>query len=361
MDRIYSLYKKISPKHAYIDALLITSNINRYYLSGVKSSSGALLAFRNNKVFLLVDFRYYEAAKSAAFEGITVVKSDDYYKRLKELLRMNRAVNVAVEPESVTVSELRRLQEKLGPFTAIDTGHALSKAIKELRSVKTPDEIEKIRSAQKIAESAFKHILSLLKPGMTEREAAFEIDSFMLKNGAEALSFETIVLSGANTSLPHGFPTDKKIEKGDFVLMDFGAVYQGYHSDMTRTVCVGLPGDEMKKIYNIALEAQERCIKLAAPGVAGKSLDACARDYISEHGYGENFGHGLGHSVGMEIHEFPSANSKNPEKLKKNNIITIEPGIYLEKKFGVRIEDMVVITSDGCENLTSAPKELIQI
>ena len=228
-----------------------------------------------------------------------------------------------------------------------------------MRSVKSDEDIEKMKVAQKFTDDAFTHILGFIKEGRTEKEIALELDYFMLKNGAEALSFDTIALAGKNTSMPHGVPSDYKVKNGDFVLMDFGAVYDGYHSDMTRTVCVGNPSDDMKNIYNIVLSAQSAALKSVCAGITGKNFDFVAREIIEDAGYGEAFGHSLGHGVGMEIHEYPNASVKSDAVLPENAVVTVEPGIYIPQKFGVRIEDMVKITKEGCINFTHSPKNLI--
>ena len=227
--------------------------------------------------------------------------------------------------------------------------------------VKTQQEIDLMIKAQRIAEKGFEHILDFVSAGKTEREVQLELDYYMLSNGAEELSFDTIALSGKNTSLPHGVPTDKPIEQGEFVLLDFGAVVQGYHSDMTRTFCVGEPTDKMRKVYQIVLDAQLAAIKAVKTGISGIALDAVARDIIKSEGYGDNFGHSLGHGVGMEIHEMPYASPTKDNILLENSIVTVEPGIYIENEFGVRIEDFVVVKDNGCENMTKAEKKLIII
>ena len=208
-------------------------------------------------------------------------------------------------------------------------------------------------------QKAFDEILGFIRPGVTEREIALKLDNCMLENGAEGLSFETIALAGANTSMPHGVPGNYKVKNGDFVLMDFGAVYDGYHSDMTRTVCVGQSSEKMGKIYDIVLKAQLEALKKVKSGITGSELDGYARDIIDESGYGDFFGHSLGHGVGMEIHEFPTASSKSETILKENMVVTVEPGIYLPGEFGVRIEDFVVVTENSHQNLTNCPKKLI--
>ena len=236
---------------------------------------------------------------------------------------------------------------------------AVDRAITSLRMIKSADEIALMKSAQEIAERAFTHILDFIKPGVTEREVSLELDYFMLRSGAEALSFETIAVSGVNSSMPHGVPSDKKIENGDFVTMDYGAVCGGYHSDMTRTVAVGNVSAEQKKVYDTVLKAQLAALEAMRPGVRCADADRAARDVIEAAGYGEFFGHGTGHGVGIEIHEEPRVSPTAVDILETGNVVTDEPGIYLPGQFGVRIEDMVLITENGFENLTKAPKELI--
>ena len=203
------------------------------------------------------------------------------------------------------------------------------------------------------------HILDFIKPGMTEKHVTLELDYYMLSHGADGLSFETIAVSGKNSSKPHGVPSDKKIEKGDFVTMDFGAVVEGYHSDMTRTVAVGFVTDEQKNVYETVLKAQAAAQAAASSGVCCADVDKAARDVIENAGYGEYFNHSTGHGVGVEIHEYPRLSRLCKTALSVGNVVTDEPGIYIPEKFGVRIEDMLLITENGCENLTRAPKELI--
>ena len=270
------------------------------------------------------------------------------------------AKSISIESDNVTISDLQELNKYFEGYE-LDITSKLSNAITQLRSIKTPDEIDKITKAQKIAEKAFENVLNFIKPGKTEKEIALELDFYMLRNGAEALSFDTIALSGKNTSLPHGVPSDTPIKSGDFVLMDYGAVFDGYHSDMTRTICVGTPTDEMKEVYDTVLRAQSKALDYVKSGITGKELDAVARSEIFLAGYGDNFGHGLGHGVGMEIHEYPNAAPTFDKIIEENTVITIEPGIYLPDKFGVRIEDFVVVKKDFCENITKCAKNLICI
>ncbi|MCR4794629.1 MAG: aminopeptidase P family protein [Ruminococcus sp.] len=340
------------------DCALITSDINRRYFTGMKSSAGVVLAFPD-KAYLLIDFRYIEKAR-ATVKDAEVIEAKKLYPQIMELLKKHEAKSMAIESETMTVKELNAYEHF---YTTIDIIHndSLSNAISNLRMVKDEGEIECIRKAQEIAEKALEELKGFIKVGVTEREIALELNRLMFAYGAEDLSFDTIVLSGANTSMPHGVPSDKKVENGEFVLIDFGAVYNGYHSDMTRTLCVGEPSDEMKKVYNIVLEAQLAGIEAAKAGIMGSDLDKVSRDIIEQAGYGSCFGHSLGHGVGMEIHEKPNASPNYKLPLNKGAVVTVEPGIYIAGKFGVRIEDFVILTENGCVNLTKSAKNLISL
>lgn len=344
--------------HVTADCALITSDVNRRYFTGMKSSAGIVLAFPE-KQYLLIDFRYIEKAR-ATVKNAEVVELINTGKQLTEIIRKHNAGTMAVESETMTVKTLNSYRHFLKDVT-IDDSDSLSNAINRLRTVKDESEIECIRKAQEIAEKSLDELIPFIQTGRTEREVALELNRLMFENGAEDLSFETIVLSGANTSMPHGVPSDRKIGNGEFVLMDFGAVWNGYHSDMTRTICVGEPDSEMKKVYNTVLEAQLAALDYAKAGITGRELDRIARDIIDKAGYGENFGHSLGHGVGLEIHEKPNASPNNDSVLEKNSIVTVEPGIYIAGKFGVRIEDFVILTENGCDNLTKYAKNIISL
>ncbi|MCI7803601.1 MAG: aminopeptidase P family protein [Oscillospiraceae bacterium] len=351
MNRIEKL---VIPEGA--DCALITSDISRRYFTGMKSSAGIVLVFRN-AAYLLIDFRYIEKARNTV-KDCEVIEQQSLKEQIAELMKKHNARSIAVEAADMTLSRMAFYEEKFPEFEFIKSGE-LSDNISEMRTVKTADEIEKIKSAQRIAEKAFDEALNFINPGVTEREISLCLDEFMLRNGAEALSFETIALGGKNTSMPHGVPSEYTVKSGDFVLMDFGAVYDGYHSDMTRTVCVGKPSEKMEEVYNIVLDAQLKALDTVKAGITGAQLDRSARDVIKNAGYGECFGHSLGHGVGMEIHEFPTASEKSDTVLKENMVVTVEPGIYLPEEFGVRIEDFVVVTEKSCENLTKCPKKMI--
>lgn len=338
------------------DGALIVSPEDRLYFTQFPSSDGYLLVSAEKAVFV-TDSRYVEAAEKKAV-GCSVVLQTTDSTQLFELFSEMHVTRVAVEASRMNLAQYARICNALEPM-AVLADSTLDNLIAGLRSVKQPDEIEKIRAAQAITEQAFTHICDFIKPGKTEREVSLELDFFMLHHGAEALSFETIAVSGENGSMPHGVPGSRKIQAGDFVTMDFGAVVDGYHSDMTRTVAVGQVSDRQKEVYNVVLSAQKALLSALRPGLPCSEADKVARDVIEQAGYGAYFGHAAGHGVGVEIHEFPNLSPRSKSVLTVGNVVTDEPGIYLPGEFGVRIEDMAYITPDGCENLTASPKELI--
>ncbi len=337
-----------------VDGALIVSPENRRYFTGFDASDGFLFITKSGSVFL-TDSRYIEAAK----DKIICCEVEEQKGKLMDYAKRFNCKVLAVEADRLTVTQLKNLRKALHGIKLTTVG--TDKIIDSFRAVKNEAEIENICKAQRIAEAAFDHILGFIKVGVTEKEVALELDHYMLSHGADSLSFETIAISGANTSKPHGVPTDKKIEHGDFVTMDYGAVVNGYHSDMTRTVAVGAASDEQKKIYKIVFEAQLAVLRVLKNGVKCSDADKAARDVITEAGYGEYFRHSAGHGVGIEIHEKPFISLKSTATLRSGNVVTDEPGIYIPGKFGVRIEDMALITENGCKNLTKAPKELIII
>ncbi len=335
-----------------VDGALIISPENRRYFTGFDASDGCLFATKSGSVFL-TDSRYIEAAKNK----ITCCGVEEQRAKLIEYAQRFGCKTLAVEADRLTVTQLKNLRKSLHGIRL--TTVATDKLIDSFREVKTDGEVENIVKAQRIAEAALEHILGFIKIGVTEKEIALELDHYMLSHGAEALSFETIAISGANTSKPHGVPTDKRVEDGDFVTMDYGAVVNGYHSDMTRTVAVGSVGDEQRKVYDTVLKAQLASLEILRSGLKCAEGDLAARDVITEAGYGEFFRHSTGHGVGIEIHEKPNLSPKSVATLRTGNIVTVEPGIYIPGKFGVRIEDMALITENGCKNLTIAPKKLV--
>lgn len=355
MNRLEALRERL-PEDS---CALITLDVNRRYFTGMKSSAGTLIVFKKC-AFLIIDSRYIEKAKDTVTD-CEVILQERLYSQLSELIADNHAERIWVESDTMTLSEFERLRQNISGAFKFNNSSELSKIITEMRMIKSDSEIALMEKAQRIAEKALDNALNFIKEGVTEREIALCLDEYMLRNGAEALSFETIALCGETTSMPHGVPSDRQLKKGEFILMDFGAVVDGYHSDMTRTVALGDVSEEMERAYSVVREAQNRAISAAAAGITGKRLDCVARDFIAANGYGEYFGHGLGHSVGMEIHESPCANTRDETVLRENMVITIEPGIYLPKKFGIRIEDFVVIKQNSCYNLTNAPKNLIKL
>lgn len=339
-----------------IDAALITSEQNRRYYTGFHSTAGILFVTREAAYFL-IDFRYFEAAK-AAVSGCEVLLLENTQKSLSALCKKHGVNTVATETSYMTLAGFERYKRLLGD-AELTSDTAVDKLILSQRRHKTEDEVDKIRSAQRLTDDTFDYILNRISAGKTEREVALDMEFFMRSRGAEGVSFDFIVVSGKNSSKPHGTPTSKKIEKGDLVTMDFGAVCDGYHSDMTRTVAVGQVSDEQKRLYDTVLEAQTQALKAIKLGKACKEVDAVARGIIDKAGYEGCFGHGLGHSLGIEIHEEPRFSSVSTDFIEDGLVITVEPGIYLEGKFGCRIEDMVYITKNGVENLTHSKKELI--
>lgn len=337
-----------------IDALLVTNPKNQRYLTGFDFQDGLVLATRK-KSYLITDFRYWEAAKKETDPAFSVVT---FAGKLSDQLLslLDGQTNVGYEDASITVETLHKYQNALPGCRLIGAG----RPIETLRMNKEPREIEAMIAAQRIAEKAFDHILGFLSPDRTETEVALELEFTMRKLGATATSFSTIAVSGKKTAMPHGVPADIKLSRGFFTL-DFGALFDGYCSDMTRTVVIGKADDEMKRVYNTVLEAQNAALAAYDFGKTGREIDAVARKIIDERGYEGCFGHGLGHGVGMDIHEAPGVNASSLIPFETGHVVTCEPGIYLEGKYGVRIEDMVVFRENTVEDITHCPKELIEL
>ena len=340
-----------------LDAMLLSCEANRFYASGFHSSGtdGMALVTRN-KNYYFTDSRYTEAAERAVQDAELreVGPGHGYTVRLKEAVEEQSLKKVGYEDAYMTVRDFETYRRAL-PCELVPAADLLT----ELRRVKDREELEIMTAAQRIAERALEDILKELRPGVTEREIAARLQYLMLHYGAENMSFDPIVVSGPNGSLPHGVPSEKEIQSGEFVTMDFGCIYHGYCSDMTRTVAVGSVTEEMRTVYETVLTAQKAGIAAARAGVTGRDVDGAARQVIADAGYGDFFGHGFGHGVGVEIHEAPTASSANDRPLPAGAVISAEPGIYLPGKLGVRIEDVIVLTESGCENLTRAPKELL--
>ena len=338
-------------------AALIMSEENICYFTSFHSSNGYLIV-TGEKAYFFTDSRYIEAAQNKITSCDEVLLLKSMKEELVPFIASLGKNELFVEAERITLSRYTELKTLFSSVTVNGNGE-LDKKISEIRTVKNREQVHTIMKAQRIAEKAFDYILTFIKEGVTEKEVALALEYFMLKNGADALSFDTIAVSGKNSSMPHGVPTDKKIEKGDFITMDYGAVCDFYHSDMTRTVAVGEVSSKQIEVYETVLKAQEEAFSVMKAGVPTKDVDKAARDVIRNAGYGDFFGHGLGHGVGVEIHELPSLNPSSTAILEAGNIVTNEPGIYLPGEFGVRIEDMALITDDGYENLTLSEKKLI--
>ena len=336
------------------DALVLTSEVNRRYATGFHSTAGAVYLSAKQAVFY-TDFRYVEAARAAVtdFEVREIGVGRSYTAAINELIEQDDVRTVALEDETLTHAEYTRWATALHA-----TVMRLEDSVARLRVTKEDDEVGKIVAAQRIAEQALEEVMNDIRVGVTEKEIAARLTYLMLHYGAENMSFDPIVVSGANSSKPHGVPTEKQIEAGDFVTMDFGCIVDGYCSDMTRTVAVGHVTEEMQRVYDIVLDAQLAGIACCKAGVSGREVDGAARRVIEAAGYGDAFGHGFGHGVGLEIHEAPTASSRSEALLPAGSILPAEPGIYLPGKFGVRTEDMLYVIEDGCINLTEAPKTL---
>ena len=339
-----------------MDAMLLSCEANRLYGSGFFSSGNdGMAVITKNKNFYLTDFRYIEAAqKNVENAEIIMVKSGrDYYDKINEIISLNNISVLGFEDEYMTVSQFSKLHSELKCKLVYG-----SKMLADIRQGKDEWEIEQITKAQRIAESALDELLNDICVGVTEKELAARLTYLLLSKGAEDKSFDPIVVSGKNSSMPHGVPTDKTFEEGDFITMDFGCKYNGYCSDMTRTVALGYATEEMETVYNTVLEAQLKGIAEARAGISGAQVDAAAREVIKSKGYGEYFGHSFGHGIGVEIHESPNLSPANSAPLPVNSVVSAEPGIYIPGKFGVRIEDMLVLKENGCINLTKADKRL---
>lgn len=335
-----------------VDAYVVIRPENGRYLSGF-SGGEATLYITSEKAFLLTDFRYIEQAKAQAPEFEIIKTGQDHFEALAEIGQ--KAQRLGFEGDFVTFVNFGKLKNAFPQAELL----SLPDLVSHLRSVKDKSEIKLIRQAVRIADDAFAEVLKSIEIGQTEEEIGMNLEFSMRRAGASGGSFEFIVASGVRSSMPHGTASSKQIQLGEFLTMDFGALYQGYCSDITRTVFLGDPGDKHQEVYGTVLAAQRAGIKAVAPGRTGKEVDAVARKIIEDAGYGDYFGHGLGHSVGLAIHEGPNLNMREERVLEPGMVITVEPGIYIPDWGGVRIEDIVVVTENGCEVLTQAPKEFI--
>lgn len=345
------------------EAAMIISAENQSYFLGFEASNGYLFVGKENSVYI-TDSRYITAAKeeTAGIVDECVLQQRDFNVQLAQIFSRFSVKSILFEGTRVSAFRAAQFEKKFGGKYQLDFSDKLDNLLlMKLRRCKDSSELDKILRAQSVTQAAFEHIIGFIRPGVSELEIARELDYYMLTHGADALSFETIVVSGENTAKPHGVPSGRRVKGGEFVTMDFGAAVDFYHSDMTRTICVGEPSDEMVRVYNVVLLAQSAAFSAAADGVPCREVDKAARDVITEAGYGEYFGHATGHGVGVEIHEQPCFSPSSKDICRAGDVITDEPGIYIPGKFGVRIEDMLYIGEDSVKNLTDSEKKLICI
>jgi len=340
-----------------VDGILIFQPENRRWVSGFTGTSGVALIGRQGQPVFLTDFRYTQQASNQC-QGFEIVKhGKDIAVDINAVATNLGIKRLGFEKSFITVARHEKLAQGLEGIELV----GIDDTIVELRAVKDEEELKIMAEAVAISDKAFAHILDFIKPGLSERRVALELERYMQDLGATGPSFDTIVASGLRSAMPHGVASDKIIQENELVTMDYGCVYQGYCSDMTRTVVVGKADAKQKEIYNIVLEAHLAAEAGIKAGITGKEADAMARDIIAAQGYGDNFGHGLGHGVGLAIHELPRASRESDNVLQVNMVVTDEPGIYIPGWGGVRIEDMVVVKEDGCDVMPTAPKKLIEI
>jgi Xaa-Pro aminopeptidase len=338
-----------------LDAIVVNKPENRFYLSGFTGSAGVLLV-TTAKAYLITDFRYVEQATAQAPHFEVLRPETTNLALIAKLLEQEKVQRLGFEGNYLTVDEHAAYKDGLGQRELI----SVSGLVERLRLIKDEAELQIMRRAAAIADEAWAQLIPLIKPGVVERDLAVELEYRMKKLGADDLAFDIIVASGVRSSLPHGRASEKVVQAGDLVTFDFGAVYKGYCSDMTRTVMVGEPSAKQREIYEIVLEAQKRGVAACKAGMTGKELDEVCRSYIRTKGYAEAFGHGTGHGVGIYIHEGPAVSVRGEKDiLQPGMVVTIEPGIYLPGWGGVRIEDMVLVTESGCESFSKSPKELL--
>ena len=338
-----------------VDGLLLTSRYSRHYGAEFDIAEGVAIVTKAGCRYF-TDSRYIESAQNnlKGFEVLEMNRQNNYIVRLNDAIADFGVSKLGFEETYLTVAEYNYYKEKLNAELI-----PYNKQINGFRGVKEDWELDLMRKAQTITDKAFAEVVTRIQPGMTELQLQAELIYCLYKNGATGLAFDPIVVSGPNTSLPHGVAGERVIQNGDFITMDFGASYMGYCSDMTRTVAVGFATEEMEKVYNTVLQAQLAALAISEAGVPGKDIDGAARKVITDAGYGEYFGHGYGHSLGLEVHESPSPNGANTEGIPAGAVCSAEPGIYLPGKFGVRIEDVIIYREKGHENITASPKKLM--
>ncbi len=339
-----------------LDAIIVTSRENVFYLSGFSGSSGDLIITMEN-AYLLTDFRYLQQAQLESPDFILIDITKNFAAHLEQIIGRHNIGLLGFEDRQVSYAVYSGMKQKM-PHTML---RGIGDLISSLRICKEGEEISKLQEAARIGDLAFEHLLSVIKPGMTELEAAAEIEYAMKKHGAQKPSFDTIVAAGEHGAMPHAKPTDRPMQNGDLVVMDFGCVYDGYCSDMTRTIAIGQPGDQQRSVYNLVLYTQLKALNHIKEGMPLCELDQLARETLDSFGYGQYFGHSLGHGVGIEIHEMPNVSSKSADTLRSGMVFSVEPGVYLNHSFGVRIEDTIVMLDGELIILNHAPKDLIVI
>lgn len=342
-------------KETGIDGLLVTSEINRRYITDFTGTAGVALITDNQALFI-TDFRYTEQAKEQAKSFSIIEHKIPITEEIAKQIEQLHIERLGFEQTNVTYEAFKRYEEVFQTELV-----PVSNVIESLRLIKTEEELTILKEAAKIADQAFEHILTFIKPGVKEIDVANELEFTMRQAGATSSSFDIIVASGYRSALPHGVASNKEIATGELVTMDFGALYKGYCSDITRTVAVGEISEELNNIYHIVLEAEKRGVEGIKAGMTGKEADKLTRDYITEKGYGPNFGHSTGHGVGLEVHENPRLAMTSDDVLEENMVVTVEPGIYVPNVGGCRIEDDIIITETGNEVITHSPKELITL
>ncbi len=351
--RIQKLLKNLPDD---FEAALIQTQSNRFYFLDFDTDDAGTLLILPEACYFFVDSRYIESAQQNV-EAAEVVLQKELYAQIKKLLLQADVGKIYLENQ-ISLEQYARLKEQLPDFS-FDATKTLSDVIYRLRAVKDEEEKNRIRKAQAITDACLEHILNHIVPGAKEVDLMLEMEHFLRRNGALQVAFDTIFLSGVNTSLPHGRPSNKSLEYGDFITMDFGAKYRGYCSDMTRTVALGKPSAWQQEVYEVVQNAQREASQSLRSGLVCSEVDKVARDIIQKAGYAENFGHGLGHAVGIDIHEQPRLSPLCSETLLENMVVTVEPGIYLAGQFGCRIEDTVIVKENGCEIPGRCPKELL--
>lgn len=341
---------------AGLDAVLLTGKPNRFYATGFDADEEGGIALVSRKGnFFFTDSRYLEAAEAQIEDAAIgcIDRQHSYMDWINEALELTDSKIVGFEEQAMTVADFRAYEKGLHC-----TLQGASDMLQTLRQTKDEEELRRMEKAQEIAETAFSQLLRELRPGMTERQLAARLQYLAISGGAEKMSFDTIAASGPNGSMPHAVPTDRAVQEGEFITFDFGCIYGGYCSDMTRTVAVGQVSEEMERVYRVVQQAQQAGLAAARAGITGQEMDAAARQVIEKAGYGAYFGHSLGHSVGIEVHENPCASPRNDQPLPEGAVLSVEPGIYLPGRFGVRIEDVVVLEKDGCRDLMAMTREL---